>query len=62
MKKHHDHEEPYKGKHLIGVQYIILMAGQGGVQADKVMELRVLHRDLQAIESELNHWTWLEHV
>ena len=53
VKRHHDHCNSYKGKHLIGVAYIsevesiITMVGHGSVQADMVLEKkpRVLHLD-----------------
>ena len=56
MKRHHDHSNSYKGKHLTGwlviseVYSIIIMGGHGGMQADMVLEkeLRVekeLHLD-----------------
>ena len=58
MKKHHDHGNSYKGKHLIGagLQFRDLVhyhhgGKHGSMQADMVLEkeLRVLHIDLQAI-------------
>ena len=56
VRRHHDHVNSYKGKHLIGVAYIfrawsiIIKGRHGGQQVDIVLEkdLRVLHLDLQA--------------
>ena len=53
VKRHRDHDNSYKGKHLIvvltyssEVQSIIIMVGQGSMQADMVLEKQlrgVLH-------------------
>ena len=64
MKRHYDHSNSYKGKHLIVVAYSFrglvhsYLVLHDGVQADMVMEneLRVLHLDPQATGSELYHW------
>ena len=69
MKRHHDHGNSYKGKHLIGVAYssevwsTIIMVGHGGMQADMVLEkeLRILYLDPKVTGSELRHWKKLEH-
>lgn len=61
MESHHDHGNSYNGKHLSGwftiseVQPIIVMVGHGSIQADKVLELRVLHLDRQATGSKLRY-------
>jgi hypothetical protein len=64
VKRHHDHSNSYKGKHLIGdgLQFRYLVhyhhgRGQGkhaGTQADIVLEgeLRVLHFDLQTARKD----------
>ncbi|KAL6082402.1 hypothetical protein STEG23_014328, partial [Scotinomys teguina] len=53
VKKHHDYGNSYKGNHFFGwlavseIQSIIIMEGHGIMQADLVLELRVLHLDKQ---------------
>jgi hypothetical protein len=62
MKKHHDHSNSYKGKHLIGVglqfqRFSPLSAPQ---EADMVLkkELRDLHSDPQATGRETLGLAW----
>ena len=51
MKRHHDHSDSHKGKHLMeladssDVQSVIIMVGRNNRQADRVLdkELRILH-------------------
>ena len=51
VKRHYDHGNSYKGKHLLGfstvseIYFIIFMIGHGDMQADMVLvkELRVLY-------------------
>jgi hypothetical protein len=57
MKRHHDHSNSYKGKHLIGADLQLRSSVHyhhggkcGSTQTDLVLEkeLRVLHLDQQA--------------
>ena len=41
---------------------MITMVGHGIMEADTVLEMRVLHPDQQVTGSELKHWVWLEHI
>ena len=70
VKRHCDHGNSYKGKHLIVMgaysseaQSIIIMVGHGGMLADILLEreLRILHFE-QATGSGLRHWVSLEHI
>ena len=59
MKRHHDHNNSYKGKHLIGWLTIselqsIILVGHGSTQVDTEKELKFLHLDLQAKGIELS--------
>lgn len=47
VKRHPDHGNPYKGKHLVGLgwltypsedQFIIIVVGYGGMLGDTVLE------------------------
>ena len=64
VKRHHDHDNSYKGKHFIGETYklrgiVHYLHGekQGGLWADMVLEkaLRFLHLDRRATGSSLQH-------
>lgn len=75
MKRYLDYCNSYKGKHLTKVaadNFRDLVHYQhggehdscdySGMQADMVLELRILHLDLKAAGNELFHRAWLEHL
>jgi hypothetical protein len=69
VKRHHDHGNSYKAKHLIRAdlqaQRFYHYGGKhGSTQVDFVLEkeLRVLHLDWWAKEERVNHWACVEHL
>ena len=47
---------------VLEVWSIIIVVGHGGLQADMMLELRVLYLERQATGSELSHWVWLKYI
>ena len=65
FKRHWNHENSYKGRHLFVVAYSLRALVRyhhdrkhGGVQAEMVQkkEVRVLHLDIPATGGKLCHW------
>ena len=67
MKRHQDHGDSYKGKHVIGVVTvsvvwsIIIMVGHGSMDTDRVLE-KELHLDPKAAGSTQRHPLWIKHI
>ena len=64
VKRHHDIQLRWATYSFRGLVQYHHSKKHRSMQADMVLEkkMRVLHFDLQATDSELSNWAWLEHI